>query len=955
MVIRNVYPKITILLVSLIVLSSFCGFSNFALAINYANAPNIEASDYGDLLQYEWPQLHGSSAFTGFSSGPAPEAPDILWKTTIKGIQSYVSAFNGLVFCATRTNVIALDKNTGSIVWNTTLPAPQRYSAIYKIDETHLIIGNYCLEIDTGDILWESDDFYATGYFAPGVYSAEEKFFYTKGKSLVYAWNFSDPSKPPTLAWETYIPGGGSGGSGLQYGDGKVFPGSYDPQQMALDARTGAVLWETSTTGAMMFSGLYYQDKFLRGGMDNQFYCFNATTGEVLWVFNPNTEFGHWCCGGAAAYGRVYHLNKDGYLYALDMNDGQPLWKYKCPSFLFFPGWPVVADGKVYATTGQKATTDPYTGEYSVSEFVCLDAFSGELLWKLPIEAYAPSESTAIAYGNLYLIPGFINEDEMDSYETLDEIWAIGSKSWSMWRQNPEHDGAGQSGPTNLTLRWSFNTSGAVISSPTIVDGKVYVGSMDKNIYSLDALSGSLVWNYTTNAGIMSSPAVVNGKVYVGPDDGYIYCLNAKNGSLVWKTPAGGYIPVHFDAVARLRSSPVLVNNRVYVGSLDTNLYCLDADSGDVIWIFKTGGYITSSPAIVDGAVYVVSQEPASGALYKLDVNTRELFWKLEIPYEISAERGTDMHYSPTVAGGMVYVASNKVERYGVNASTGEIEWTYKNIASEFIVDTVSYHEGKIFFVDLYNVVCVNATTGLQLWNVFLGEVLESSTTYADGKIYVAGSDRRAVYVLNATNGDRLSGFITGSKCWSSPSLYQGNMYIGNHDWNIYCFVDAIFPIVTTSIAARLSHDRVILNESGFIAVTGQLEPKIAYAPVTITFIKPDGTVIDRAITTNEKGEFSFSYVPEVAGNWSVTAWYNGAEYPSRKYAQTHSADLNFSVVEPSQSPQADIPSENDQPPREFIPTEYIVAIFCIIIIIVVSIFGHVYLKKKRASSISIS
>ena len=51
------------------------------------------------LLQYEWPQLQGDSSFTRFSEGPAPEAPDILWKTNITGIQSYVSAFNGEHIC----------------------------------------------------------------------------------------------------------------------------------------------------------------------------------------------------------------------------------------------------------------------------------------------------------------------------------------------------------------------------------------------------------------------------------------------------------------------------------------------------------------------------------------------------------------------------------------------------------------------------------------------------------------------------------------------------------------------------------------------------------------------------------------------------------------------------------------------------------------------------------------
>ena len=933
---RYVHPKVAILLIMLLGLSTLLSVSNFAEAIDETITSNVEeANDYADLLQYEWPQVHGNAAFTGFSSGPAPETPDILWKTTVKGIQSYVSAFNGKIICTTETNVIALDKDTGSIVWNTTLPSPQRYSAVYKIDETHFVIGKYGLEIETGNVLWESDDFSATGYFAPGVYSSDEKMFYSKGKSLVYAWNFSDPSKPPTLSWEAYIPGGGSSGSGIQYGNGMVFPGSYNPQQMALDAKTGDVIWNTLTTGAMMFSGVHYEDKFLRGGMDNQFYCFNATTGDVLWVFNPNTEFGHWCCGGAAAYDMVFHLNKDGYLYALDVNTGQPVWKYKCPSYLFFPGWPVVADGKVYATTGQRASTDPYTGEYSVSEFVCLDAFSGELLWKMPIEAHAPSESTAIAYGNLYVIPGFINEDEMDSYETLDEIWAIGSKSWPMWRQNPEHSGTGQSGPTNLTLRWSFKTSGAVISSPSVIDGKVYVGSMDKNIYSLDALNGSLLWNYTTGSGIMSSPAVNKVRVYVGPDDGYVYCLNAKNGSLIWKTPAGGYIPVHFDAVARLRSSPVLVDDKVYVGSLDTNLYCLDADSGDILWTFKTGGYITSSPAVVDNALYVISQETTAGTLYKLDINTRKLLWKLEIPYEISAERGTDLHSSPAIADGMVFIASNKLNRYGVNASTGDIEWTYKNLANEFIVDSVSYHDGKLFFVDLFNVVCVNATNGIQIWSAFLGEVLESSTTYADGKIYVAGSDRRAVYVLNATTGDRLSQFMTGSKCWSSPTIYEGMVYIGNHDWNIYCLVDSNFPIIHTSIVANLTTDIISLPNAESVTVIGQLEPKLSYVPIIVKLVKPDNTIVDRTVTTDETGAFSISYVPDTAGNWTVTALYNGAEHPSCRYSQAFSIDLPLNVVGYQQQSYAGLPSE------------YVFVIISVLVIVVLMV-GYIYIKKDK-------
>ena len=113
---KRTYTIVAIVLALLLILSAFIVFSNSTSnTVDASIAPmNMNAAtDYGDSLQYEWPQIHGDPAFTRFSAGPAPEAPDILWKTTIKGIQSYVAAFNGKVFVTTTTNVIALDKDTG--------------------------------------------------------------------------------------------------------------------------------------------------------------------------------------------------------------------------------------------------------------------------------------------------------------------------------------------------------------------------------------------------------------------------------------------------------------------------------------------------------------------------------------------------------------------------------------------------------------------------------------------------------------------------------------------------------------------------------------------------------------------------------------------------------------------------------------------------------------------------
>jgi outer membrane protein assembly factor BamB len=946
---KRIYPTVAIVLATLLTFSILMGlFSSFSSTVSASNA-STNPTYTDNLLQYEWPQIHGDPGFSRSSAGPAPDVPEILWKTHINDIQSFVSAFNEKVFVTTRRNVFALHKDTGSIIWNTTFPASQRWPTVYKIDNTHLVVGPYCLNTESGEILWESGEFTSnTGNFAEGVFSPEEKLFYSKGKSSVQAWNFSDPSKPTTLEWETYIPDSGSSAAGIQYGDGKVFPGSGAPNQMALNAKTGKVIWDTLTTGIMTWSGSYYQGRFLRGGTDNQFYCFNATSGKVMWVYNPDTEMGHWASGCAAAYNMVYELNKDGHLYALDINNGEVVWKYECPGYLFFPGWPVVADGKVYATTGQENSTDPFTGEISSeSEFVCLDAYTGQLLWKLPIQAYAPRESTAIAYGNLYLVPGKINYNEMDSYVVLNEVWAIGSKQWSMFRGDPGHTGARNLGPTNLALKWKFTTGGAVISSPTVVDGRVYVGSYDRNIYCLDALGGGLLWNFTISVGIKSSPAMVDKKVYVGPDDGYVYCLDAQNGSLIWKTLAGGYIQAHFNVISRLSSSPTVVDGRVYVGSLDNKTYCLDANSGDVIWTYQTAGYISSSPSVADGAIYITSQEPNSGVLYKLNATTAAPIWNLTLPYRISEGREKDMMASPTVEDGMVFASSNKLWRYGINATTGEVEWTYTNQATEFITDTMSYHEGRLFFADLNYIACVNATNGESIWTSYLGEILESSPTYADGKVYISTSDRRLVFVLNASTGDRISWFPTGSKCWSSPTIWQGRLYVGNHDMNVYCLVDSSFPIITTSVDANLDKNTVILSNAESVTLTGQLEPKIPNAPITVTFEKPNGTTIDRNITANEKGTFTTSYTPDTAGNWTITACYKGAEYPSYMYTETYSTHLLLKVVESQQQPTASQPP----PPKNGIPTENIFVIVGFIFVVVSVTFLYIYIKKDRKKS----
>ena len=106
---------------------------------------------------------------------------------------------------------------------------------------------------------------------------------------------------------------------------------------------------------------------------------------------------------------------------------------------------------------------------------------------------------------------------------------------------------------------------------------------------------------------MLSAPAVVDGTVYVG-GEGFLYALDAAMGDGRWR----------FETVRSAHSS-VVVNGVVYVGVGDFetpgHIYAVDAVTGEERWRFETGGEVWSSPAVVDGVLYVGS---ADGYVYAI-------------------------------------------------------------------------------------------------------------------------------------------------------------------------------------------------------------------------------------------------------------------------------------------------------------------------------------------------
>jgi outer membrane protein assembly factor BamB len=156
---------------------------------------------------------------------------------------------------------------------------------------------------------------------------------------------------------------------------------------------------------------------------------------------------------------------------------------------------------------------------------------------------------------------------------------------------------------------WSFFTccSGSLCggSSATVVNGVVYVGSYDGNVYALNATTGVKLWSFLTGDKVFSSPAVANGVVYVGSNDQNVYALNAATGAELWSYTTG------YDVV----SSPVVANGVVYIGSEDDSVYALSAATGAKLWSHHTGNQVFSSPTVANGVVYVGSGD---GNMYAL-------------------------------------------------------------------------------------------------------------------------------------------------------------------------------------------------------------------------------------------------------------------------------------------------------------------------------------------------
>jgi outer membrane protein assembly factor BamB len=258
-------------------------------------------------------------------------------------------------------------------------------------------------------------------------------------------------------------------------------------------------------------------------------------------------------------------------------------------------------------------------------------------------------------------------------------------------------------------------------------------------------------------------------------------------------------------------SSPAIVNGVVYVGSNDGSLYAIGQETGAEKWKFATGARVCSSPAVSNGVVYFGSYD---GNFYAVDAATGKLRWKFrnagERRYAATHLHGAvpegetmpdpfDVYLSsPVVWSGAVYFGSGDGNVYSLDAATGSLKWKFQ--AGDVVHASPAIVDGRLYIGswDSY-FYALDVASGKELWRFKTGEDpaihnqvgIQSSATVANGMVYFGCRDSK-FYALDARTGEQRWVYPNkGSWVITSPVVRAGKVYFATSDTALLHVVDA--------------------------------------------------------------------------------------------------------------------------------------------------------------------
>jgi polyvinyl alcohol dehydrogenase (cytochrome) len=257
--------------------------------------------------------------------------------------------------------------------------------------------------------------------------------------------------------------------------------------------------------------------------------------------------------------------------------------------------------------------------------------------------------------------------------------------SWNAWGIDPVNSrfqqakAAGMTGADvpKLKLKWAFGFPGVTTAfgTPTIYGGRVFLGSADGTVYSLNASTGCIHWTYKATDGVRTGIIISEDgqTAYIGDLHSWVHAVNVSDGKLLWKQ----HVEEHPES--SITGTPKLYAGKLYVplsggeeevGAGNPSFVCckfrgslvaLDAKTGKQLWKSYTisepakltgktpngteiwgpaGASIWSSPTIDaqkkliyvgTGVNYTQPATETSDAVVALDLNTGKIVWSKQL------------------------------------------------------------------------------------------------------------------------------------------------------------------------------------------------------------------------------------------------------------------------------------------------------------------------------------
>jgi outer membrane protein assembly factor BamB len=264
-----------------------------------------------------------------------------------------------------------------------------------------------------------------------------------------------------------------------------VYFGSGDTNIYALDAATGGLKWKFKTGDVVHASPAISDGTLFVGSWDSFFYALDAATGKEKWRFKTGEDAKiHNQVGiqasAAVSVGVVYFGCRDSKFYAVDAATGKQLWSFDNKGSWVI-GSAAVQGGKVYFATSDSGL------------FHALDAKSGATLFSLEGKQWPMFSSPAISGDTLYIGS---HEGKLLAVDLKTQKFA-----WSFETEGHKQNGSTYTKPDGTPKYEAAFTDffyddmvhgvqkmmlvGAILSSPAIANGTIYIGSTDGNIYAL--------------------------------------------------------------------------------------------------------------------------------------------------------------------------------------------------------------------------------------------------------------------------------------------------------------------------------------------------------------------------------------------------------------------------------------------------------------------------------------